>query len=237
MAVLIAAFPRLSAQESPTVKVEIRSLAFEPSLRSDKAFIHDPASGGTSPAVPLAIKTYLNHQFATVLLKSRRLVITTTPDVASLTRDGEVIADATLPTQVNSAILLFLPARNGTKARCEVMVIDDSKRAFPAGSYHASNLSPTPVRLMLENKSFDFKSGQVLLIEDPPVREGNQSGMRAFAFKDQAWKQVSTGLWPHPGQARSLLVMHSNPRSSELEIRAFDDVPPRKSSTAATPAP
>ncbi|MEY3896383.1 MAG: hypothetical protein RLZZ214_1903 [Verrucomicrobiota bacterium] len=222
----VAAIP-LAAQEAPLVKAEIRMLAFTPDLKQKEVYAQDPAAAATAASVRAPVKSYLNHEFSTVMLKGRKIVFTTKPDRASLTRDGECIGEATLPDGANSVILMFLPGKPGAKARCQVMAIPDSKRAFPAGSYHATNLSPLPVRVMLEQKVYDFKPGQVSLIENPPTGEGQQSAMRTFVFKDDAWKQVAAGFWPHPGDARGLLVLFQNSASGAVQLRGFDDIAPR----------
>lgn len=225
-----------AAEEAPAVRVEIRMLAFTSNLQQKEAYAHDPATGAGA-AVVTPIKTYLNHQFSTVLLKSRKIIFTTRPDRASLARPEDLIGEVVLPEGEDSAILLFLPGKSGAKGPCQIMPIHDSKRVFPPGSYHVTNLSPLPVRLMLEQKIFDLKPGQVRLIEDPPVREGGQSGMRTFVFKKNVWSPIATGLWPHPGEARGVLVFFQNPGSGDIQLRAFDDVPPRAPSAVPGPKP
>jgi hypothetical protein len=144
-----------------------------------------------------------------------------------------MIGEVTLPSGANSAILLFLPGKDKNSA--QIMAIDDSKRAFPAGSFHATNLSPLPIKLMLEEKQFDFKPGQAQLIQDPPTGDTGQTAMRTFSFKNNAWGPVATSLWPHPGDARSVLVFYQNPNAGEVQLRSFADVPPRAPQAAATP--
>lgn len=224
----------LTAQEAATGRFELRMLAFSPDLQKKEAFAHDPSADAAASGVPAPIKTYLNHEFSTVILKSRKVVFTTQSDRESLKNDADIIGEVTLPEGANSAILLFLPGKDKTHSR--IMAINDSKRAFPAGSIHVTNLSPLPVKLMLETKQFDFKPGQVVLIEDPPIGDSGQSAMRTFVFKNDAWSPVATGLWQHPGDARSVRVLFQNPNAGEVQLRAFDDIPPR-SPQAATATP
>lgn len=117
------------------------------------------------------------------------------------------------------------------------MTINDSKSAFPGGSFHVTNLSPLPVRMMLEQKNYDFKPGGTELVKDPPMREGNQIGMRTFVFKNNAWDAIATSLWPHPGRNRSVLVLFQSPTSGDVQLRAFDDSGPRTPETSAAAAP
>lgn len=228
----------LPAQEPAPSKVDIRMLSFTPALQHKEAYAQDPAAGDSGLPVEAPIKCYLNHEFSTVQLKSRKIAFTTKKDPASMTRPGELIGEVTLPEKVKSALLVFLPGKAGGKASSQIMVIDDSKRAFPAGSFSITNLSAFPVRLMLENKNYDFKPGKNILIENPPVREGSMSGMRAFVFKDNKWSPLSTGLWPHPGNSRSLKVLYQDPVTGNVQLRSFDDVaprPPQETASASIP--
>ncbi len=236
VAILGLIFYSAAAQEQPpAIRAEIRMLAFSPDLQEAEAYAQDPTAGDSAVSVPTPIKTYLNHQFYTIQLKTQKIIFTTKSDRGSLTREGEIIGEATLPVGLESAIILVLPGKPGAKTHCQLITVNDSKRSFPAGSIHMSNLSPLPIRLMLEEKNFDFKPGGEILIEDPPVREGRMTAMHTFAFSNNVWMSVSTGLWPHPGRARSLKVLFQDPASGSIQMRAFDDDPPRE--PAPTPKP
>lgn len=224
----------LAAQDKAPARLEIRPLAFRSSLAAQEAYAHDPAAPKGTAAVKTSVKTYLNHEFSTVFLTGRKIVFTTKPDRESITRPGELLGEAILPDDLRSGILLFLPANPGDKASCRILPINDSKGAFPAGSFRIANLSPQPVRIVLEEKNYDFKPGTTEFITDPPVREGNQSGMKAFAFKDNTWQRIGSGLWPHPGKNRVVQILYFDAVSGNVQLRAFDDVPPRE--PAETPA-
>ena len=233
-ACLAAALLPLAATAKTAIRVELRLLAFQPDFGTDDAYAHDPDAGPEAAATKTPLKTYLNHEFSTVNLTGRRIVFTTKPERGSLTREGEVLGAVTLPEGVSSAILLFLPPKPDSKVRFQILAIDDSKRAFPAGSFRVSNLSPQPVRIVLEDKNFNFKPGETALITDPPVRDGNQSGMKAFAFRDNTWQRIGSGIWPHPGNNRVVQVLFFDPVMDQVQLRAFDDVPPR---SAVAPVP
>lgn len=227
----------LGAQEKPAAPpLELRLLAFNSSLGIAEAHAHDPAKPG-SASVPTPVKTYLNHEFVTVPASGRSLAFTAKPDAGSLTRPGELLGEVTLPEGTRSAILLFLPTAPASKTRFKILPIDDSKKGFPAGSFQVFNLSPQAVRLQLESKNFDFKPGQNSLIEDPPVGENHHSAMRAFAFHKNQWQRVATGLWPPPGDARVLQILFQHPQTGQVQLRGFDDVPPREAAAAPAPQP
>jgi hypothetical protein len=227
-ALFAAALLPLSAQEKAPARLELRPLAFDASLSLPEAYAHDPAAPASTAAIKTPIKTYLNHEFATVFLTGRKIIFTTKPERASLERPAERIGETTLPDDFRSGILLFLPGNAGDKTDCRILPIDDSKRAFPAGSFRVSNLSPQPVRIVLEEKNHDFKPGDTGFIHDPPVREGNQSGMKAFAFADNVWQRIASGVWPHPGTNRVLQILYLDAAAGCVQLRAFDDIPPRE---------
>lgn len=207
---------------------EVRLLAFGPDQKIGEVYIQDPAQAdGTS--VKSEVKSYLNHQFSTVILKGRKMAFTSGPDRGSLTREGEVLAEATIPENVKSSILLFLPSNPGAKFKYQVMAVPDSKRSFPAGSYYVANLSSTQLRLVLEEKVFDFKPGKSELIDDLPNKTGGQIGMRAVAFTNNVWKEVSSSIWNHPGRGRTLMIIYPG-NSGGVQLRGFDDIPPREPS-------
>ena len=222
----------IAAQEKPPLRAEIRVLAFQPDLAIGEAFAHDPAlteaAAAAAVGVRIPVKSYLNHEFSTVVLTCRRVVFTTQPDHGSLTRPAELLGEVTLQEGVRSAILLCLPPAPGYKARFQILAIDDSKRAFPASTFRVSNLSQQSVRIVLEDKTYQFKPGETQLITDPPVRAGNQSGMKAFALHDDVWQRIGSGIWPHPGKNRVVQVLFTNPATGQVQLRAYDDVPPRE---------
>jgi hypothetical protein len=222
----------LGARETPAAPtLELRLLAFNSALGIDSVYAHDPAKPG-APSVAVPVKTYLNHEFTSLAAAGRRLAFTAKPDPASLNRAGELLGEVTLAEDTYSAILLFLPAPPSGKTAFKILVVEDSPKAFPAGSFKVFNLSPQAVRIQLEKKTFDFKPGAKALIQDPPVGDNYHSAMRAFAFQNQKWQRIATGLWPPPGEARVLQILFQHPQTGQVQLRAFDDVPPRSPAPA-----
>lgn len=239
-AALVATVSISPAQGPPPVQAKLRLLAFMPSLQMEEAYAHDPAADDGVAGVAAPIKSYLNHEFSTVLTKSRKVVFTTKPDHASINRPGEVIGEGTLPAASNTAIFVFLPGKPGDKAKDQIMAIDDSKKTFPPGSFHITNIGAQTVRLTLEKTNYDFTPGKVALITDPPVGETGQSVMQAFVQKGTNWVRISAGRWPHPGRGRNLALIFQNPATGNMELRGFDDMPATEAQeqqgTAASPA-
>jgi len=218
---------------APVVQAKVRLLAFTEELCKPEIYAHDPTAAADIPGIKAEIKSYLNHQGYTVATRSKKVVFTTKPDHASISRQGELIGEASLPTTSNSAIMIFLPGKPGDKAANLMMAVDDSKRAFPPGSFHITNISPKNVRLKLEKTQYDFTPGKTLLITDPPIGENHQAGMETFVQNGNAWSRVSAGYWPIPKSTRNLAIIYQHPATGRITLNGFDDVPP---SDAPAPA-
>lgn len=217
----------LAAPEKP-VEISLRTLSFTPELQIQEAYVLDPGEEAAAP-VKTTIKSYLNHESLRIKTKSHRLAFITTSDKASLSKEGEFIGDVSLPEKSTSVLLVFLPNKAGEKASRKIVAVDDSKQAFPAGSYYMANVTAQATRLTLETTDYEFAPDQGILITKPPLRDDGNCGMRAFIKKDNEWKQISSGLWSSPGNGRSLKFFFETPGTGKVQLRSFDDVAPRES--------
>ena len=222
----------LSPLHAQGMKVRIRLLAFSSSLEAAEVFAQDPAAEPTAASTKADIKGYLNRDSVTLSLKSNKVVFTTKPDRPSMTREGETIADVGFPGSPATALLVFLPAKEGGKAKSQVMVIDDSKRAFPAGSFNITNLSSSPIKLILEGKEFDFPPGQNKLIDNIPADAHGEIGMKAWALQDGKPGLIASSIWTKPKATRSVIVFYLD-ESGTVRLQAFDDVSPQDPPPAA----
>jgi hypothetical protein len=220
-----ALIPTALAQEP--VPLTIRALAFSIEQRVDEAFAHDPAAPDGTPAVPVQIKTYLNHEVSQMVVNGGRLVFTTKPERSSLKAPADVIAEVTLPRGTRSAILLFMPGESGGPTKARVLVVPDTKEDFPPGSFRISNFSPLPVQIKLQKKDFNFQPGETHIIVNPPMDDTNHAGMEAFAFVNNKPRRIAASRWPSPGTGRNLAILFQHPVSKQVQLRSFDDVTPR----------
>jgi hypothetical protein len=125
---------------------------------------------------------------------------------------------------MSSGIFLVLPTGASDKGRFSVLPIADSTDAFPPGSLKLMNMSQLDVRVQLEKKDYEIKSGKTLLIENMPVGANNSAGMKAFCLKEGNWQRIGSGVWPSPGKKRVLQLFFVNPATGQLEMRGFRDI-------------
>lgn len=208
-----------------TAGLRVRALSFQLDSPPADVYAHDAAGDGSVPGVKLDVKSYLNHEFSGLPIKGDSLVFTKTADPAGIKDSANIVAKTRLPGGFRSGIFMFLPGtgKAGDPA-FRVLVIEDTKKAFPPGSLKILNLSPLPVSIMLEKEAFNFKSGETKVIEDPPVGPSQSSAMVAKAFKDGEWRKIGSGVWPHPGSKRVLQVLFENPQSQQVELRGIRDI-------------
>jgi hypothetical protein len=210
-------------EDAPGLK--IRALTFQMDESPPDVFAHDPATGGKIPGVKVDLKSYLNHEFNLQPTHPDTLVFSKSADPASLKDAANVVAKTKVPANLKSGIFMFFPGTGKAgDTPFRVLVIEDSRQAFPQGSFKVMNLSPTKVRIQLENQNFPFASGESKLIENPPVGANNSSGMRAFASMNGQEVRIASAVWPHPGTKRSLQVLFLNPKTEQVEIRGIRDV-------------
>ena len=219
--------PPAAPPEAPaaTAGLRVRALSFQLDSPPADVFAHDAAGDGTVPGVKLDVKSYLNHEFSGLPIKGDSLIFTKSADPAGIKDSANIVAKTRLPAGFRSGIFMFLPGtgKAGDPA-FRVLVIDDTKKAFPPGSLKILNLSPLPVSIMLEKEAFNFKSGETKVIEDPPVGPSQSSGMVAKCYKDGEWRKIGSGVWPHPGSKRVLQVLFENPKSQQVELRGIRDI-------------
>lgn len=205
--------------------VHFRGLSFQVDDPLSEVYAHDPLAAKPGLGTKVDVKNYLNHEFNQLPLSGDSVVFTTKPDPASVKDPAEILGKAKFAANLKSAIFMFLPGSGKAgEPRCRVLVIDDKLRAFPRGSLKILNLSPLPVRIQLEKETYDFKSGETRLIENPPVAENNLSGMRAFCQRGNEWQRIASGMWPHPGEKRVLQVLFENPASKQIEMKGIRDI-------------
>ena len=209
--------------QAPAREVFLRLMAFDNSTIPKESFAFDPAAPPGAAGVAAPIKGYLNHEGIKVVISGSDLAFSKSANIADLNKPEFQLAKVSLPKAGNRFTLVFLP--NGDKG-FRVMPLDDSIRDFPLGAYRVISLSSMPVKLTLEDKAYEFKPGQVSLIENPPMQANNHAAMYAYSFIGGKWERIGAGAWPAQGNKRSIQIFWDNPVSKKTELRGFRDVAP-----------
>lgn len=206
----------LALPASAQREVRVRGLALQPGLPEE---LQAGDAGGKGPAGVVKVKSFLNHEFDTLKLKDNKLKFT----AAAAGGPAEEIGSCEIPAKAASVILVFMPDAPDSKT-CKIVVVEDSAKAFPPGSFKIANLSEVPVKIELEKKEFEFKPGEIGTIEDPPVGANQASGMKGYSQREDGWQAFVSAIWPHPGGKRVLQLVTANPATGQLEMRGVRDI-------------
>jgi hypothetical protein len=217
-----------------TRDLRLRLMAFDASAIPADVFVSDPAAKEPVDGTEAPVKGYLNHEAVNFRTTGNNLVFSTSKDPEVAKKPESQLATVTLPKSGTQFLLIFLPVAQG---KFKILTLDDSISSFHRGAYRIINLSRLPVKLTLEDKAYEFKPGQSELIENPPVRANNHSGMYAYTFVDNKWQRIGAGVWPALGQKRSIQIFFDNPTTQATELRGFRDISPPPVKETAPPTP
>ena len=213
-------------------QVQLRLLSFYAESAMPELYAHNAQNSEKAVGVLAPLKSYLNHEFVTINLTSDSLRFSAS---AQAPTEEQTLAKVTLPAKGNQFMLVFFPGEKNGSFR--VMALDDSRKAFPLGSFRVMNLARSNVRLTLETTNYDFAPGKEIIIENPPVKDNNHSGMFCFAEISGKWQRIGSGLWPHPGTKRDVQFFFENPQTQTIELRGFRDISPPMESPPAVVKP
>jgi hypothetical protein len=208
--------------------LRVRALSFQPGFPAE---IHAHLPSGSARVGLLQVKSFLNHEANTLKFDGDALVFTRQSSPVSATDVHEHLATVRVPAAVTSAIFLFLPDPSGKPGdqpgRSRVVVVDDSLRAFPLGSFKVVNDTKLPVRLELEKEVHSFKAGETRLVAKPRFGENQAAAMRASCEKDGAWQMITSGTWTNPGTKRVLQLFTQDQATGRIEFKGIRDIAPQ----------
>ncbi|BCX49045.1 hypothetical protein HAHE_29530 [Haloferula helveola] len=213
-----------TAEDKPARTVELRMLAFSYQNKVQSLQIFDPATGTALLTEAADLPKYLSEEKHKVALRGDKLVFSTQSDPEKALAEGGASAEVTLPSGMTEAILVFFPAGPDKGVDYRVAPLDGSARAFPAGSIQTMNVSSVPVRMMLEKQLVQLAPGARKLVEDPPVRANNHTGVVVQAHLDGEWRKVASSLWPHPGRKRVFQIIYQDPKSGRMKLEGYRDI-------------
>ena len=216
----------------PKREVRLRLMAFDNATIPAESYVFDPAAQQPVPGISAPIKSYLNHEDMVFHMTGNDLAFSRSSKIEDQKNPAMLLAKVTLPRTARQFMLIFLPGANQT---FRILALDDSIREFPLGAYRVICLSRNPVKLTLEDKTYEFKSGQSSLITDAPVQDNHHSAMYAFSQIDGKWQRIGSGLWPELGRKRSVQIFFDNPLSKQTELRGFRDISPPVPGAPPTP--
>jgi hypothetical protein len=198
-------------------EVRIRALAFQADF-PPAVIAREP--GAAAAAVPLKVKSFLNHEADTVSLRGSSLTFT-----KGAPAEDAQLGELEIASGAKSIILLFI-AKSATADdhRSRVVAIDDSAKSFPPGSFKIANFSPVPVKIELGGQTYEIAPDEITLVDKPVFGETQTAAMRALCKKDDEWLLISSNSWTNPGTRRVLHIITRDPGTEQIELKSIRDV-------------
>ncbi|WP_367873755.1 hypothetical protein [Luteolibacter sp. Populi] len=139
--------------------------------------------------------------------------------------DRKLVATATIPAGVTSAILVFIPAPKPAQVPWKVLVIDDSAKTLPDAGAFVANLYNQEVRFVLGASKIMLKAGTSHSLPRPEPRDEFNMAPVVFQFqqKQDKWATASESMLRFVPGARYLMFAYVDPASGRPRIMTCKD--------------
>lgn len=131
-----------------------------------------------------------------------------------------IIARAKIPASIKQPIALLLPAAPDAKLPYLTLIVDQSKRDFPMGSYKLINLAPHGIRAAVGKSRLEAKPGGIKLLK--PTEKPGSMVQVLFQYHDgQRWRKMTETRWAIRKDRRSLVCAYLDPRDKRMKMRSI----------------
>ncbi len=146
-----------------------------------------------------------------------------------VTVDGKithpVLATAILPTDIQRALVILLPAAKGGKEPYRSLVLNHDLKDFPLGVYRMINISPHPIRGAIARDYIEAKPGGVANLE-PAGEPGAVVPVRFEFFDQERWNLLTETRCAIRKDRRWLTCVYQDPVTGRMNIRSIPDRTP-----------
>ncbi len=219
---IIAGFsPVLHAQEKDKpVPVKFRAALHDPVHPVANLFYTD----ATGEVVPLNFRPKdLTEALLTVPVNGSLVLY----DKAAIDPDNpaaSLAASVKLPPHIKQAIVVVLPAPAGKKPAYRMLLIDDSKKAFPKGESRVLPLIGVQTAIQAGEHKLPVQPGKITRV--PPVRKVNAYNMAQTNFYYQnggSWMAFTERQLQYLDATRRLFIVHATPGAMAPTVTTIVD--------------
>lgn len=197
----VLAAPSLPAQEdAPEVSLAFNALAWEPT----EPGIRFASLGESSEAIRLSseARSPEYHYRGPVELTFFR---ERTGPEGKILRDP--VARTEIPSDLRRALFLFFPIdAPGGAERYRILTIDDSRAAFPAGSYRFYNLTDHRIAGQIGESQFVLPTQENRLVR-PDAESGRNISLQLAVENPDGWQRKVSTAWFYRDTARSIVFL------------------------------
>lgn len=130
-----------------------------------------------------------------------------------------------LPPDLKQAIMLVMPTQNGAKSSYQMMLIDDSPKAFPGGESKVLSLVKVDVAVQAGEHKVPVHPGKLARV--PAVTKVNDYLMAQTNFyyrQDDAWMVFAERQLHYQNVCRRLFIVHATPGAVQPTVTTIVDV-------------
>ncbi len=198
----------LDAQEKPE-PLRFRAVLHDPVRPIANLFYRDPE--GAVAQVNFMPKALTETLFT--LPVDGSLVLYDKAEIDPENPAADVAASVRIPSSIKQAIIVVLPAPDDGKLPYRLLVIDDSKRAFPKGESRVIPLIGTDIGVQAGEHTLRVRPGKISTL--PPVKKVNDFNMAQTNFyyeaKDGSWTVFTERQLQFLDAFRRLFIVHATP--------------------------
>jgi hypothetical protein len=198
-----------------------------------RAVLHDPVH-------PIANLFYTNKEGSVVRLNFRPqdlsealftlpvngfLVLYDKAEIDPENPTESLAASAKLPTNIKQAIVVVLPAPDGEEPAYRMLIIDDSKKAFPVGESRVVPLIGVETAIQAGEHRLPVHPGKITRV--PPVRKVNAFNMAQTNFyyqQGEAWIAFTERQLQYLDACRRLFIVHATPGAVTPTVTTIVDI-------------
>ena len=201
--------------------LNLRFLAVGDEERSGEIFAHDPDGREGEQGRRIEPRALLSDT-GRINFRGGKIVLTTGKDPESLSNPSSIVAFSYVGQTRGRGVMLLLPGTGKPgDPPAQLLFVDDRFSKFPAGSTLLVNASSKDIRLTLGEDPLDCRSGEQVIIKDPPVNELGITSVRGYFQKDDAWRPFVAAAWPQPGPDGRTLQVCLDGKSPEVLMKGI----------------
>ena len=209
-----------------------------------RAVLHDPVHPAADLYFPDGKGTITKLEFRPhdltlplfTLPVNGSMVLYDKADVDPKKPEASLAASVKLPPDLKQAIVVVLPAPDGTKPAYRMVLIDDSFKAFPKGESRVLPLVTVETAIQAGEHRLPIHPGKITSV--PPVKKANDFHMAQTNFyykKGEAWIPFTERQLQFLDVTRRLFIVHVTPGALQPTVTTIVDTsipaPPRKDAT------
>lgn len=214
----------LHAQEKDTaVPVRIRAVLHDPVNPIAKLFYADKSGA----VVPLEFRPQDLTEALFMLPANGSLVLYDKAAIDPENPAASLAASIKLPPDLKQAVVVVLPAPPGGKTAYRMLLIDDSKKAFPNGESRALSLINVESAIQAGEHKLPVKPGKITAV--PPVKKVDEFNMAQTNFYYQqggSWVAFAERQLQFLDASRRIFIIHATPGALQPTVTTIVDTLP-----------